>query len=39
MLRVLENGFEVKMAKTKHFTQAVDTKSDALKVAKLIRRK
>ena len=39
ILRVLENGFEVKMAKTKHFTQAVDTKSDALKVAKLIRRK
>jgi len=38
MLRVLENGYNVKMIDTKYFSHAVDTKLDALKVSKLLKK-
>ena len=37
MLRVLENGYKVKLFKTKYFSHAVDTKSDLRKVEKYLR--
>ena len=36
MMRVLENGYNVKMIETKFKTQAVDTRKDAKKVEKLL---
>ena len=36
MLRVLEHGFKVKMVKTMHLSQAVDTMEDLLKVESII---
>ena len=38
MLRVLENGIKVKMAKTKYSTKAVDTKDDLLKVEEIMKQ-
>ena len=38
MLRVIENGNPVKMIDTKYYSHAVDTKKDALKVSKLLKR-
>jgi 3-deoxy-manno-octulosonate cytidylyltransferase (CMP-KDO synthetase) len=38
MMRVLEHGLKVKMARTKHQTYAVDTPSDLLKVEAIIRQ-
>ena len=37
MLRVLENGIKVHMAKTKYYTHAVDTQKDLKLVSKLIK--
>ena len=39
MLRILENGFDVYMAKTNHSTFAVDTIKDLKKVEKLLKKK
>ncbi len=39
MLRILENGYNVHMSKTKYSTFAVDTASDLKKVEKLIKKK
>jgi 3-deoxy-manno-octulosonate cytidylyltransferase (CMP-KDO synthetase) len=39
MLRILENGYKVKLVETKYFTHAVDTKRDLLKVEKFLRLK
>ena len=36
MLRVLENGFKVKMVKTEYQTQAVDTQEDLKKVERIL---
>tara|TARA_A100001011_G_scaffold82215_1_gene85620 strand:- start:488 stop:1195 length:708 start_codon:yes stop_codon:yes gene_type:complete len=38
MMRILENGFSVYMAKTKYKTQSVDTIKDLKKVEKLIKK-
>lgn len=38
MLRILENGLNVKMVKTKHHTFPVDTHDDLLKVENLIKK-
>jgi len=38
MLRVIENGHDVKMIDTKYYSHAVDTKKDALKVSKLLKK-
>ena len=38
MLRILENGFKVKMVDTKYFSHAVDTKSDIQKVEKFLSK-
>ncbi len=37
MMRVLEHGLKVKMAPTRHFTQAVDTPDDLRKVEQLMQ--
>ena len=37
MMRVLEHGMKVKMARTKHQTQAVDTQSDLVRVEGLMQ--
>ena len=39
MMRILENGYSVYMAKTKYKTQSVDTIQDLKKVEKLIKNK
>ena len=36
MMRVLENGYKVKLVKTKYNTYSVDTLSDLKKVSRLI---
>lgn len=38
MMRVLEHGLKVKMAPTRHFTQAVDTPDDLRKVERLMQK-
>ena len=38
MLRVIENGHDVKMIDTKYYSHAVDTKKDALKVSNLLKK-
>ena len=38
MMRVLEHGMQVRMAKTNHNTYAVDTKEDLIKVESLINK-
>ena len=38
MLRILENGYNVFLVKTKKFVHAVDTKNDLYKVEKYMRK-
>jgi len=38
MMRIIEHGFEVKMAQTNFRTHAVDTKSDLVKVEKMMKK-
>ena len=38
MMRIIEHGFDVKMVQTNFDTQAVDTRSDLIKVEKMIKR-
>ena len=38
MMRIIEHGFDVKMVQTNFETQAVDTRSDLIKVEKMIKR-
>ena len=38
MMRIIEHGFEVKMAQTNFETYAVDTKSDLIKVEKMMKK-
>ncbi len=38
MLRILENGYDVTLFKTRYFSHAVDTKKDLLKVQKFIKK-
>ena len=38
MLRVLENGFNLHLVHTNHFSHAVDTKKDLIKVQKYLRK-
>ena len=38
MMRIIEHGFEVKMAQTNFKTHAVDTKSDLVKVEKMMKK-
>ena len=37
-MRIIEHGFDVKMVQTNFDTQAVDTRSDLIKVEKMIKR-
>ncbi len=37
MMRIIENGYKIKLVDTKHNTFAVDTKDDLLKVEKLMK--
>ena len=38
MLRILENGYKVFLAKTKYFSHAVDTKRDLSKVERYMKK-
>ena len=38
MLRILENGYQLLLVKTKYFSHAVDTKKDLLKVSKYLKK-
>ena len=38
MLRVVENGYKLHLAKTKYFSHAVDTKKDLIKVEKYLKK-
>lgn len=38
MLRILENGYKVKLFPTKYFSHAVDTKKDLLKVERYLKK-
>jgi len=37
MMRVLENGLKVRMVRTRHDSQSVDTESDRSRVEQLLR--
>ncbi len=37
MMRIIENGYKIKLVNTKHCTFAVDTKDDLIKVEKLMK--